>query len=129
MLGRTAIFDAVSGLDPSVSEEQYCYLTTVGRVSGEPREIEIWFGLAGCTLYMLSGGRERSNWVRNLIAQRAVKVRIGERTFEGWARIVDDPDEDAAARRLLLEKYSPAYSGDLGGWGRDALPVAVELKP
>jgi hypothetical protein len=35
--------------------------------------------------------------------------------------------EDALARHLLLEKYSPAYSGDLTGWGRTALPVAIDL--
>lgn len=47
--------------DPALGEQSFCYLTTIGRVSGEPREIEIWFGLDGDTLYMLSGGRERSN--------------------------------------------------------------------
>ena len=35
---------------------------------------------------------------------------------------------DALARRLLLEKYEPAYSGDLSEWGRTALPVAVDLQ-
>ena len=45
------------GLPSRAADEDYCYLTTTGRVSGEPREIEIWFGLAGDTLYMLSGGR------------------------------------------------------------------------
>lgn len=108
-------------------DEQYCYLTTTGRVSGEPREIEIWFGLSDETLYMLSGGRDRSNWVRNLLADRKVTVRIGEATLPGRARVVDDPDEDATARRLLLEKYSKS-SGDLSDWGRTALPVAVDLE-
>ena len=37
-------------VDPSLASESYCYLTTTGRVSGEPREIEIWFGLDGDTL-------------------------------------------------------------------------------
>ena len=114
-------------LPPDLSDENYCYLTTTGRISGEPREIEIWFGLAGSTLYMLSGGRDRSNWVRNLIRTPEVRVRIGDRDFDGTARIVDDGDEDVAARRLLLDKYAPGYSGDLSGWGRDSLPIAVDL--
>ena len=108
--------------------EQYCYLTTTGRRSGEPREIEIWFGLEGSILYMLSGGRDRSNWVRNLLADPAVSVRIGDRRFEGSARVVEDPGEDALARRLVLDKYSQGYSGDLGDYGRNALPVAVDLE-
>lgn len=112
----------------ALADEPFCYLTTKGRVSGEPREIEIWFGLEASTLYMLSGGRDRSNWVRNLIATPAVTVRIGDRAFAGRARIVEDPDEDARARELLLAKYSPGYGGDLSGWGRTALPVAVDFE-
>ena len=115
-------------LDPALSSEQYCYLTTTGRVSGRPREIEIWFALEGSTLYMLSGGRERSDWVRNLIREPRVGVRIGAESFQGRARIVEEPAEDARARALLVDKYSEGYSGDLGGWGREALPVAVELE-
>jgi deazaflavin-dependent oxidoreductase (nitroreductase family) len=114
-------------VDPSLASESYCYLTTTGRVSGEPREIEIWFGLDGETLYMLSGGGERSDWVKNLIREPKVTVRLGERSFRGRARIVSDGEEDARARRLLLEKYSAGYSGDLSDWGRTALPVAVDL--
>jgi deazaflavin-dependent oxidoreductase (nitroreductase family) len=111
----------------SLADERYCYLTTTGRVSGEPREIEIWFGIEGSTLYMLSEGRERSNWVRNLLKTPAVGVRIGDRTFESRARVVTDPDEDARVRRLLFDKYSPAYSGDLAEWRDTALVVAVKL--
>ena len=111
-----------------LASESYCYLTTTGRVTGEPREIEIWFGLDGSTLYMLSGGRDRSDWVKNLTKTPAVQVRIAERVFEGSARVVADPDEDALARRLLFEKYSPTYSGDLKDWRHTALPIAVDLE-
>jgi deazaflavin-dependent oxidoreductase (nitroreductase family) len=114
--------------DSSLASEQYCYLTTTGRKSGKPREIEIWFGLEGTTLYLLSGGRNRSNWVRNLMSDSEVKVRIGESEFDGRARIVTSVEEDARARELLLDKYSAGYSGDLSDWGRTALPVAVDLR-
>ena len=114
-------------VDPVLNGEPFCYLTTTGRMSGEPREIEIWFGLAGATLYMLAGGGDRSNWVRNLIREPRVMVRIGDESFDGRARVVDDPDEDAKARELLLDKYQSGYSSDLSGWGERALPIAVEL--
>ena len=113
--------------DPFVDQE-YCYLTTRGRVSGRPHTIEIWFGVAGSTLYMLSGGRERSDWVKNVQQSPEVSVRIGERYFSGPARVVDPgSEEDALARRLLLEKYQPRYAGNLDQWRRTALPVAVDL--
>jgi deazaflavin-dependent oxidoreductase (nitroreductase family) len=115
-------------LDPALADEDYCYLTTVGRSSGQPREIEIWFGLDGEVLYMLSGGRDRSDWVKNLKAEPRVSVRIADEVMHGQARIVADPEEDRKARTLLVDKYSSRYGGDLSSWKSDALPVAVDLR-
>jgi hypothetical protein len=64
--------------------------------------------------------------VKNLIANAAVEVRVGDETFQATARVVEDPEEDALARRVLLEKYSPRNSG-LEGWGRSSLPIALDL--
>jgi deazaflavin-dependent oxidoreductase (nitroreductase family) len=116
-------------IDANLAGHDYCYLTTIGRISGEPREIEIWFALEadGETLYMLSGGRDRSDWVKNLLREPRVSVRVGDQTSSGRGRVVDDAGEDELARRLLLEKYAPRYSGDLDRWHREALPVAVDL--
>jgi deazaflavin-dependent oxidoreductase (nitroreductase family) len=116
-------------VDPALAGEDYCYLTTTGRKTGQPHEIEIWFGLAGPTLYVLSGGRDRSDWVKNIQREPGVTVRIGRQTFAGRARAVGPGDEDAAARKLLVGKYAPGSSGDLSNWGRTALPVAVDLTP
>jgi deazaflavin-dependent oxidoreductase (nitroreductase family) len=117
----------VSAPPETVAGEAFCYLTTTGRVSGEPREIEIWFGLEGGRLYLMAGGGEKAHWVRNLQTNPAVTVRIAGTTYPGRARVVVDADEDGLARRLLVEKYAPSYSGDLTGWGRTALPVAVDV--
>ncbi len=111
----------------SLVEEDFCYLTTVGRVTGGPHEIEIWFALLGGTLYMLSGGRDRSDWVRNLQRNPGVTVRIRDERFEGRARVVADPEEDALARRLLVEKYERS-PGSLANWRSTALPIAVDLE-
>ncbi|HEX6031123.1 MAG TPA: nitroreductase family deazaflavin-dependent oxidoreductase, partial [Tepidiformaceae bacterium] len=115
-------------LSPKDADLDYCYLTTTGRTSGEPREIEIWFGADGGRLYLLSGGRDRSHWVRNIKVEPRVTVRLGSETYPATARLVEaGTEEDAQARRRLLEKYSPRYSGDLTDWGRTALPVALDL--
>jgi deazaflavin-dependent oxidoreductase (nitroreductase family) len=109
------------------AEEEFCYLTTRGRVTGRPHRIEIWFALAGDTLYLLSGGRGRSDWVKNLRTTPEVTVELGRDAFAGRARIVDNPDEDEGARGLVHDKYARRYGGDLTRWRRTALPVAVDL--
>ena len=47
--------------------ESFCYVTTTGRRTGDPHRIEIWFAMTGDTIYLLSGGRGRSDWVCNMI--------------------------------------------------------------
>ena len=110
-------------------EADYAYVTTTGRRTGRAHEIEIWFAAAGDTLYLLSGDGERSDWVRNLIADPRVTVRVESEEVPAKARTVEDPEEDGRARRLLLEKYEPRYRGSLERWGLTATPVALVLEP
>ena len=114
--------------DPAFAPEAYCYLTTRGRTSGEPREIEIWFALEGSVLFLMAGGRDRAHWVRNLQREPAVTVRIRDVTLAGRARVVEPgTPEDARARVLLFDKYQPGYANDLRKWADTALPVAIEV--
>ena len=110
-----------------LADEDYCYLTTTGRVTGRPHEIEIWFSLQNSTLYMLSGAGDRSDWVKNLRHIPEATVRIADSKFRGRGRIVEEAEEEKLARRLLFEKYQPRTGGDLSRWRRSALPVAVDL--
>jgi deazaflavin-dependent oxidoreductase (nitroreductase family) len=106
----------------------YCYLTTTGRHSGAPHRIEIWFALADGVAYLLSGGGDRSDWVRNLTISPAVVLEIGGQKRTTRARLVTDPDEDGLARRLVVEKYRPRHRGDLDDWGRTSLPIAIDWR-
>jgi deazaflavin-dependent oxidoreductase (nitroreductase family) len=110
----------------ALADEDFCYLTTPGRVTGRPHTIEIWFALDGEILYMLSGGRDGSDWVKNLQRTPEVTVRIANERFEGYARVVEDAKEDELVRRLLIEKYE-RNPGSFSNWRRTALPVAVDL--
>jgi deazaflavin-dependent oxidoreductase (nitroreductase family) len=106
----------------------FCYLTTTGRRTGRLHEIEIWFAVRDGRLYMLAGGRDRSDWVRNVMTSGAVRVRIGQTTVDGRALVVDDPVEDAVARRLLDGKYHGWREGrELSDWAKTALPVVVSF--
>lgn len=110
-----------------VASEAFCYLTTRGRRTGDPHQIEIWFAANGSTIYLLSGGGERSDWVKNVVAEPEVRVRIRAHEFGGRGRIVEEPSEEEWARSALFDKYDAGYGGDLTGWSRSALPIAVDL--
>lgn len=110
------------------ADTDFCYLTTAGRISGRPHTIEIWFVLHGQTLYMQSGGREKSDWVKNIQQQPEVQIKLHETLFSGKGRIVESTsEEDALARQLVSDKYTPRSSDDLTDWSRTSLPVAVDL--
>jgi deazaflavin-dependent oxidoreductase (nitroreductase family) len=98
----------------------FLYLTTTGRVSGKPREIEIWYTERDGRFYLIAEHREQANWVRNIQARPQVNVRVGDRRFDALARIVRENSERelaGAVRALSDAKY---------GWS-DGL--VVELTP
>jgi deazaflavin-dependent oxidoreductase (nitroreductase family) len=112
----------------AATDDDFCYLTTRGRVSGRPHEIEIWFALDGRTLYLLSGGGDQSDWARNLRAEPAVTVRLRDTTSAATARVVEGGDESERGRGLVFEKYQPRYSGSLERWRRESLLVAIDVR-
>ena len=115
-------------LSSTLKDEEYCYVTTTGRVTGNPHQIEIWFGLNGKTVYLLSGNKEKSDWVKNMLKNPSVSVKIGRRTFQAAARIVRNTDEEMMARNMLADKYHERKAnGSLDTWARTALPVAIDL--
>jgi deazaflavin-dependent oxidoreductase (nitroreductase family) len=103
-----------------------CHLQTTGRKSGRPRTIEIWFGTDGERVYLLAGGRHRAHWVRNLIADPQVRLRIGGTTLAGTARIIEGETREDLARRLLAAKYQGWSEGrPLSSWAAGSLPVEI----
>lgn len=111
-----------------MADEDFAYVTTDGRRTGRPHTIEIWFGVDGGCVYLLSGGGERSDWVRNLLAHPRVGLRIRDQQWHADARVVGDSQEEAGARRLLASKYQGWQEGrPLSRWASTALPVALDL--
>jgi deazaflavin-dependent oxidoreductase (nitroreductase family) len=100
---------------------QFLYLTTTGRVTGLPREIEIWFVESKGKLYVLAEHFHETQWVKNIARDSRVRVRLGDHEFDANARILDEQRDRAAwatAQRLAREKYD---------WG-DGLPVEIEVR-
>jgi deazaflavin-dependent oxidoreductase (nitroreductase family) len=88
--------------------EQYLYLTTRGRKSGLPREIEIWFTYRQGCFYLIAE-YPTANWLQNLQSHPNAQVRVAGQNFAVQARIVDPKsDLHRTIADLSIEKY---------GWG------------
>ena len=98
----------------------FLYLTTTGRRTGIAREIEIWFTELGGHFYIIAEHGERANWVRNIGTNPRVHVRVGDRRFEGSARLVADEREPELARAVK------ALSDVKYGWSDGLI---VEIRP
>jgi deazaflavin-dependent oxidoreductase (nitroreductase family) len=108
---------SLNSKDNNLEKEQYLCLTTRGRKSGAPREIEIWFTHREGRFYIIAE-YATSNWVQNLIVYPEVQVRVAENSFKARARVIpSETDLSRAVQQLSRDKY---------GWGDGLI---VELTP
>jgi deazaflavin-dependent oxidoreductase (nitroreductase family) len=113
----------------ALASEEYAYLTTTGRRTGAPHEIEIWFATDGQVLWMISGGHERADWVQNLLAGPDAVVRIAGESFTVRARpALTDPSERRRAAAALHAKYAAQVSATASQWGSDAYLLAFDVR-
>ena len=120
--------DAAAALD-AVADRSVCDLETIGRVTGLPRVVELWFAAEDGHVYFLAGGGDRADWVRNIRRRPPVRVQIGGRWFTGSARVVEPGPEERRARELIAAKYQAWRPGSgLSRWATTALPIAVDLQ-
>ena len=95
-------------------------LTTIGRRTLLPRDVEIWFTRRGTRYYVVAETGESAQWVRNLRAEPRVRWKVGARLHSGRARLL------APARDAMLSADVRARSVAKYGWGDGLI---VELRP
>lgn len=105
------------------ARHQYCYLTTVGRVTGRPHTIEIWFVEHEGSAWLFTEPDGATDWVRNLRREPRVMLRVGLAEVVARADVVEVP-ENALVRRAVADRYKSTDDG-LDGWARSAFVVRV----
>jgi deazaflavin-dependent oxidoreductase (nitroreductase family) len=110
-----------------VSEDpEYAYLTTIGRRTGTPHRIEIWYRRIGDVVWFISGGLANADWVKNLMADPRVTIEIGDETLHGTA-FVDDQQADEARRALAARYQGWTEDQALSGWATAGMTVGVQV--
>lgn len=90
---------------------EFFYLTTVGRKSGKPHQIEIWYVERDGCYYMIHENDDRADWVQNLLRNPTVTYSVGSRTAEqlpATARPIypeREPELAQAVKALMDAKY------------------------
>ena len=97
-------------------------LETTGRKSGQPRRTAVGGRLVDNQFWMVSEHGEHSDYVRNIKANPAVRLRIGGRWRPGTAHLL--PDDDPLQRLGNLPALNSAVVRLMGS---DLLTIRVDL--
>ena len=88
-----------SPTDPNIAQalanDLVIDITTVGRSSGEPKRLEIWFHNV-VDRYYITGRPGPRSWYANVLADPSITFHLKESVeadLDGTARAVTDPDE------------------------------------
>jgi deazaflavin-dependent oxidoreductase (nitroreductase family) len=97
-------------------------LETVGRKTGKPRHTAVGGKVIDNKFWMVSEHGEHSDYVRNIKANPAVRVRIGGTWRNGTAHLL--PDDDPVQRLGNLPRLNSSVVRLMGS---DLLTVRVDL--
>lgn len=101
---------------------RHVLLETTGRISGEPRQTPIGGRRAGPSFWLVSEFGEKSQYVRNILADPRVRVRIRGRWYAGTAHLM--PDDDARARLQSLPRVNSRIVQTVGD---QLLTIRIDL--
>ena len=106
----------------ALARERRIDITTIGRQSGRPRRIEMWFHNLDGRIY-LTGSPGPRDWYANLVARPDFTFHLKESVaadLPARARPITDAAEQRAVLARILERLSragePGRSRDLDTW-------------
>ena len=113
-------------LEPN-KNEKLVYLTTFGRRTGKAHTVELWFASHDGRIFLSHEGKQ-TDWMKNVVSNKRVSVRIGSLNFDADGRIAGDGEPREVGKRALYEKYyGPASKETIDDWFE--LSTVIELTP
>ena len=111
-----------------ISSRKLTHLTTVGRRTGKPHTVELWFAVRDNKIYLSHEG-EPTDWMKNITRNNRVSFEIDGKNFIGKARYLKNgTDEAEKAKVALYEKYyGKAAKEIIDDWFSLSRLVVVEL--
>jgi deazaflavin-dependent oxidoreductase (nitroreductase family) len=97
-------------------------LETTGRVSGEPRHTPIGGARVGDEFWFVSEHGRQSQYVRNILANSQVRLRLKGQWHEGTATLLDEDDP-----RARLASLPAGNSSAVRALGTELLTIRIDL--
>lgn len=98
-------------------------LETTGRKSRRPRQVPVGNGLRGNQFWIVTEHGWYASYVKNVVANPRVRVRVGRTWFTGTAHILEDDDPYERLRWLKR----PANDTMLRAVGTEHIVIRVDL--
>jgi len=90
------------GLRVGLAPRAFALLETTGRRSGKRRLTPVGNGLDGSTFWIVSEHGTGCDYVKNIVANPSVRVKVGREWRSGTASLVKD--DDGLARRRQIDR-------------------------
>ena len=103
-------------------------ITTIGRKSGKPRRLEIWFHNLNGELYLTGSPGKKRDWLANLIATPEFTFHL-KRSMRADIPAIATPIFDESSRREIIARLHEKMAGerDLEEWVKGSPLVKFEL--
>jgi deazaflavin-dependent oxidoreductase (nitroreductase family) len=112
-------------LNHDLSPAAFVLLETTGRRTGKPRHTPVGNGLDGDTFWLIAAHGHQADFVRNIQAHPAVRLKINRRWHTGTASLL--PDDDTAVRsRTLPYQWDAAIGRAIA---TTPLTIRIDLAP
>jgi hypothetical protein len=111
----------------ALANDRVIDITTIGRQSGQPRRLEMWFHNLDGRIY-ITGTPGKRDWYSNMVAHPAFTFHLKESAtadLPAHARPITDPDERLLVLTPLLEKLGRA--DNMEAWMAESPLVAVSF--
>jgi deazaflavin-dependent oxidoreductase (nitroreductase family) len=90
------------------AQGKVAWLTTIGRRSGQPRNVAVGFVDQPDGSILVAATGIRVDWAANLLAEPRLTVEIADRRFTAIAEELEQPDHGRAVAALILRYGTPS---------------------
>src|SRR2546425_5511191 len=87
-------------LEHGLAPRTHALLETTGRKSGLPRRVPLGNGLRGDKFWIVTEHGYAADYVKNILEDPHVRVKVGRRWYSGVAQVL--PDDDVGERLRYL---------------------------